>query len=71
MLSRILFAALALIPTFALAADVAIHDDGEKAVVTIDGKPFTEYRYSGYAKPILYPVLGPGQRPPDANRDTG
>ena len=44
------------------AEDVKIVDEGDKAVVTIDGQPFTEYRYQGYAKPILYPVLGPGQK---------
>ena len=38
-------------------------DDGTKAVVTVDGELFTEYCYSGYAKPILYPVLGPDQAP--------
>jgi hypothetical protein len=54
-------------PGTAVADDVKITDDGSKAVVTIDGKPFTEYRYSGYAKPILYPVYGPGQKPMTRN----
>lgn len=67
MLFRILIAASALIPAFALAADVTITDDGKKAVVTIDGQPFTEYRYLGYAKPILFPVYGPGQKPMTRN----
>lgn len=57
----------ALMPIAAHAGDVTITDDGTKAVVTVDGQPFTEYRYSGYAKPILYPVYGPGQRPMTRN----
>lgn len=54
-------------PRLTRADDVKITDDGTKATVTIDGKPFTEYRYSGYAKPILYPVYGPGQKPMTRN----
>ncbi|MEO1615447.1 MAG: PmoA family protein [Planctomycetota bacterium] len=45
------------------AADVELADDGSKVTVTLDGEPFTEYHYKGFAKPILFPVLGPGQRP--------
>ncbi|WP_419189355.1 PmoA family protein [Stieleria marina] len=30
-----------------------------KVVVTVGDKPFTEYIYSGHAKPIFYPVIGP------------
>ncbi|MCO8124122.1 PmoA family protein [Stieleria sp. TO1_6] len=67
MFCRILFVALAIVPTFSFAADVEITDDGNKAVVTLDGQPFTEYRYTGYAKPILYPVFGPGQKPMTRN----
>ena len=29
--------------------------------VEVDGELFTEYCTKGYAKPILYPILGPGQ----------
>lgn len=47
----------------ASADNILITDDGQKATVTIDSEVFTEYRYSGYAKPILYPVYGPGQKP--------
>lgn len=39
------------------AASVA--DDGKKVTVRLAGKLFTEYRYTGFAKPILYPVIGP------------
>lgn len=49
------------------ADEIVITDDGEKATVTIDGQVFTEYRYSGYAKPILFPVYGPGQKPMTRN----
>ena len=38
---------------------VSVKDDGKKVVVQVDGKPFTEYLYTGYAKPIFYPVIGP------------
>jgi hypothetical protein len=38
---------------------VSMKDDGKKVVVQVDGQPFTEYVYTGYAKPILYPVIGP------------
>jgi len=31
--------------------------------VAVDGKPFTSYLYSGYRKPILFPVHGPGGTP--------
>lgn len=43
----------------AIAADVSITKNDEKAVVTIDGAPFTEYVFKGHAKPILYPIIGP------------
>ncbi|MCC9598984.1 PmoA family protein [Stieleria sp. JC731] len=59
-MNRILALALAIMPVAVSAGEVKIVDDGQKAVVTIDGQPFTEYRYSEYAKPILYPVIGPG-----------
>ncbi|MEM6470951.1 MAG: PmoA family protein [Planctomycetota bacterium] len=45
------------------ASEIDLADDGDKIVVTIDGQPFTNYHYRGFAKPILYPVFGPGQRP--------
>lgn len=30
-----------------------------KAIVTIDDQLFTEYVFTGHAKPILYPIMGP------------
>ena len=32
----------------------------DRVVVTLDGQPFTEYVFQGHAKPILFPILGPG-----------
>ncbi|MGI8602487.1 MAG: PmoA family protein [Verrucomicrobiales bacterium] len=47
------------------AADVlARHDTAAKKVtVQIGGEVFTEYVYNTYAKPVLYPVIGPGAVP--------
>ena len=41
------------------AADVEIKKLDDRAVVTIDGELFTEYVFTGHAKPILYPIIGP------------
>ena len=49
------------------ARRVQIKDLGGKVEVKIDGKLFTEYHYKGYAKPILYPVIGPGNVPMTRN----
>ena len=38
-----------------------------KIEVKIDGEKFTEYRYKGRAKPILYPIIGPGGVPMTRN----
>ncbi len=38
-----------------------------KVRVEIGGKLFTEYLYTGYAKPILYPVMGPQDLPMTRN----
>lgn len=43
----------------AAADDVTITKGDGKAIVKIDGKPFTEYVFTGHAKPILYPIVGP------------
>ena len=43
----------------ARAAEVTITKCDGKAVVKIDGDPFTEYVFEGHTKPILYPVIGP------------
>ncbi|MCG8652517.1 MAG: PmoA family protein [Pirellulales bacterium] len=41
------------------AAEVEIIAEQGKAVVKLDGEFFAEYRFAGYAKPILYPIVGP------------
>jgi len=38
---------------------VRFQKQDDRVDVTLDGKPFTSYIFSGYAKPILYPVIGP------------
>ncbi|MCA9177552.1 MAG: PmoA family protein [Planctomycetales bacterium] len=50
-----------------VAADVKIVQSEGKATVTIDGKLFTEYVFTGHSKPILYPILGPHQTPMTRN----
>ena len=40
---------------------VSLLEQKGKIRIEIDGQLFTEYRYEGYAKPILYPILGPHQ----------
>ncbi len=44
------------------AADswTVVEEDGKLRVLT-NGKLFTQYHFTGYAKPILYPILGPHQ----------
>lgn len=68
-MNRLIALPLFLFSTIAVAQDakVEIVDDGTKAVVQVDGDVFTEYCYSGYAKPILYPVFGPQQTPMTRN----
>ncbi len=44
---------------WATAGEVTITKTKGKAVVKIDGQPFTEYVFTGHSKPILYPVIGP------------
>ncbi|QNN20876.1 hypothetical protein HED60_00855 [Planctomycetales bacterium ZRK34] len=35
----------------------------DRVKVEIDGKLFTNYIFTGYAKPVCYPILGPDQTP--------
>lgn len=40
--------------------DIQLDSDNAKAVITVDGKPFTEYIYGHYiCRPCLYPVVTP------------
>ncbi|TWU02125.1 DUF6807 domain-containing protein [Stieleria varia] len=54
-----IFLCVTVIATLSHAGEVAITETEGKAVVTLDGKPFAEYRSDGYAKPIVYPIIGP------------
>jgi methane monooxygenase PmoA-like len=38
-----------------------VSEETGKLRIQVDGQLFTEYHYTGYAKPILYPILGPNQ----------
>ncbi|MFL5516878.1 MAG: PmoA family protein, partial [Gemmatimonadales bacterium] len=47
---------------------VAVTAAGKQLDVTLAGKPFTSYHYdNAFARPFLYPVLGPGQHPVTRN----
>jgi len=48
----------------AVSPEAVALERGETAVtVTLGGKPFTSYVHAGHAKPILFPLLGPGGVP--------
>lgn len=47
-------------PIIAPPAGVALTPQMGSVVVTVDGQPFTEYRFADTPRPILYPVIGPG-----------
>ena len=40
---------------------VSLSNSGKHVTVNVGGKLFTEFDYSDYDKPILYPIYGPGQ----------
>jgi hypothetical protein len=46
-----------------LAGEVTVQRLADKAVVKIDGRPFTEYLIRSGGKPILWPILGPTGKP--------
>ncbi len=50
-------------PAIAVTHDAA----AKKVTVTLGGTLFTEYLYSGFAKPVLYPIIGPGGVPMTRN----
>ena len=52
---------------FCAAGEVQIKKEDDRAVVTIDGDLFTEYVFTGHAKPILYPIIGPHKIPMTRN----
>lgn len=47
----------------AAAAEVTFTKHDDRVDVLLGGKPFTSYIFRGYAKPILYPVMGPSGVP--------
>lgn len=57
--------ALALFPVCSRAGDsppvaATVASESGAVHVTVDGAPFTTLRYTGHAKPVLFPVIGPG-----------
>lgn len=61
----LLAAPLCVSPT--LAAEVAVKETPTGADVLIDGNLFTRYVKKSGAKPILYPIIGPGEMPMTRN----
>jgi hypothetical protein len=51
----------------ALKSGVEITPGDGKLIVTIAGKPFTEYHYLNVSRPFLYPLFGPGGDPMTRN----
>ena len=49
------------------ARPVDLKESDGKIVVTLGGEKFTEYHMKGFAKPILYPIIGPGGVPMTRN----
>jgi len=41
--------------------EVSLMDDGLSAKIQFNGKLFAQYLGKGYAKPIIYPIIGPGE----------
>lgn len=49
------------------AKSVAVKELDGKIEVKLGGELFTEYHYKGFARPILYPIIGPGGVPMTRN----
>lgn len=64
MLAPSLFAFLALAAS-AAAADrgFTVTERDDRVVITVDGQPFTEYRFKDTPRPYFYPLLAPGGVP--------
>jgi hypothetical protein len=56
-----LFLACAVATSAGAADGIALAKRADRVVVTIDGEPFTEYRFdpSGLRRPVLFPIHGP------------
>jgi len=57
---RSLCVSIVLAAGVAVAADVRLDRRDDRIDVSIDGRPFTAYVFTGHRKPILHPVIGPG-----------
>ncbi|NDC63152.1 MAG: hypothetical protein EBZ59_04015 [Planctomycetia bacterium] len=53
-------ATLGFLPQAAAHGEVRLERKDDRVEVSIDGQPFTSYVFKGHAKPILFPILGPG-----------
>ncbi|NBX28961.1 hypothetical protein EBR04_00655 [bacterium] len=59
MRSLIVIAIVLVIGVGADAGDAGLERHDDRVDVTIDGKPFTSYVFTGHRKPILFPILSP------------
>mgnify|MGYP006275921965 CR=1 FL=1 len=48
-----------ILPGAVAGAEVALERRDDRIAVAIDGRPFTEYRFTGHDKPILWPLRAP------------
>ena len=53
----------ALVGPPAARGEVRLEQKDDRVDVSIDGRPFTSYLFKRHAKPILFPILGPGGLP--------
>jgi hypothetical protein len=60
MIRSLVFGALLLAGAAAAAAEVKLERREGRIDVSVDGRPFTSYVFAGHRKPILHPVIGPG-----------
>lgn len=59
MLLRAMLAGAALLAAERTRAEVVFERQDDRIAVTVDGRPFTAYVFTGHPKPILFPVVGP------------
>lgn len=58
-LTAIVISFLLALPLRAAEVTAQLSEQGDKVIVKIDGKPFTEYVTKSNTRPILWPILGP------------
>ncbi len=61
--ASIAVASLTAAATAAPAVTVSNDEAAKKVTIQLDGHVFTEFVYNTYAKPVLYPIVGPGEVP--------